>query len=139
MPRTSPIGLRVLRLQGVEAVAEDLAHRRVALSGQLLFDDVSTVALAAAETGLPPNVEMLPAFHASAICGGREVAAIGSPLAIPLAIVMMSGSTPWCSMPHIVRARAPEAGLHLVADEQRRRTCGTMSTATLKYSVGRRR
>ena len=40
----------------------------------------------------------------------------GSPPAIDLATVIRSGSTPWCSIAHIFPG-APEAGLHLVDDE----------------------
>ena len=67
----------------------------VALSESFSSTMTSMVALAAAVViGLPPKVEMLPAFHVSAIATVARHAAIGMPFAMPLAIVMMSGSTP---------------------------------------------
>ncbi len=56
----------------------------------------SSVASAAAhETGLPPNVERCsPGWKESAISGRAMNPPSGNPLAMPLAMVMMSGSTP---------------------------------------------
>jgi hypothetical protein len=63
---------------------------------------VSTTALAAAvESGLPPYVEMLPTCQESATGTVASVAPRGSPFAMPFAIVMMSGSTFECWMPHM--------------------------------------
>ena len=56
---------------------------------------IRMVAFAAAqETGLPPNVEIVRALSDAAISGVAMQAPSGKPLAMPLAIVMMSGSTP---------------------------------------------
>ena len=45
------------------------------------------------------------------------VSPIGAPLPRPLALVMMSGVTPHCSMPNHLLAGASPSGLHFVADE----------------------
>ena len=80
----------------------------------------SIVALAAAvEIGLPPKVEIVAGLQRvgdrGASRGQRRAAC---PFAMPFAIVMMSGSTPYVlDAPHLA-AGAAEAGLHLVADEQ---------------------
>ena len=55
--------------------------------------------LAASETGLPPNVEIVSPENASATSARATVAPIGMPFAMPLAKVMISGLTPQCSMP----------------------------------------
>ena len=52
---------------------------------------------AAHETGLPPKVEMVSFRSESAIAGVAMQAESGRPLAMPLATVMISGSTPYCS------------------------------------------
>src|SRR5262249_16745133 len=66
----------------------------------------SMVAFAAAqEIGFPPNVEIFPAVQASAMGAVATTALMGNPLAMPLAIVITSGSTPSWSAPHIVPAR----------------------------------
>ena len=68
------------------------------------------VAWAAAQvTGLPPKVEMVLPCMLSAISGVAIVAPMGTPLAMPLAKVMMSGSTPQCSMPNILPPVRPQA------------------------------
>ena len=87
---------------------------------------------AVAQMGFPPKVEMFPPFHESAMGAVASVAAMGKPLAIPLAIVMMSGSTPsWCSMPHILPPVRPKP----VCTSSLMKTppyLRMMSTATLK-------
>src|ERR1039458_9315893 len=61
----------------------------------------SITALAAvAVTGLPPEVEMVAPFRASAISGRATVRPTGVPLPRPFALVRMSGCTPYCSMPN---------------------------------------
>ena len=62
---------------------------------------VPMVAFAAAhETGLPPKVEMVSFLSAPAISGVAMQAESGRPFAMPFAMVMISGSTPYCSQPH---------------------------------------
>ena len=51
-------------------------------------------------TGLPPKVEIVLPLILSAISGVVIVAPMGAPFAIPLANVMISGSTPQCSIPN---------------------------------------
>ena len=96
----------------------------------------STAMPAVALIGLPPKVEMFPPFHESAMGVVASVALSGKPLAMPLAIVMMSGSTPaWCSMPHILPPVRPNP----VCTSSQMNTppyLRTMSTAVLKYPSG---
>ena len=67
-----------------------------------------TVAFPAAhETGFPPKVEIVSDFSDAAISGVQMVTPSGSPFAMPFAIVMISGSTPQCSMPHIFEPVRP--------------------------------
>ena len=57
---------------------------------------------AAQETGLPPKVLMWsPGSNASAMSSRAMNAPSGKPLAIPLAMVMMSGSTSYASTANI--------------------------------------
>ena len=98
---------------------------------------ISIVALAAAqEIGLPPKVEIVSAFERRRRSrASRCVAPSGRPLAMPLAIVMMSGSTPQCSMPHILPPVRPKP----VCTSSQMKTppyLRTMSTAISKYSGG---
>ena len=53
-----------------------------------------------AVTGLPPKVEMVDPFNASATSGRATVKPTGEPFPRLLALVMMSGMTPHCSMPN---------------------------------------
>ncbi len=48
--------------------------------------------------GFPPNVENVLAFQDVAMSGLVIVAPTGAPFAMPLAMTMMSGSTPQCSI-----------------------------------------
>ena len=73
----------------------------------------------------------------SAISGVAIVTPSGSPFAMPFAIVMMSGSTPQCSMPHILPPVRPKP----VCTSSQMKTppyLRTIPTAILKYSVRRR-
>ena len=64
---------------------------------------------AAVATGLPPKVEMVRPLKASATSARAIVTPIGMPLASPLALVMMSGVTPQCSMPNHFEPVRPQA------------------------------
>ena len=94
------------------------------------------VAFAAAqETGLPPKVEIVIALKDAAISGVAIVTPSGMPLATPLAIVMMSGSTPQCSIPHILPPVRPKP----VCTSSQMKTPPyflMISTAISKYSGG---
>ena len=75
------------------------------------------MALAAeVESGLPPKVE-IAGRHASITSGRPTTPPIASPLPMPLAKVIMSGSTRGPGTPRSVPGAAP-AGLHLVGHEQ---------------------
>ena len=64
-------------------------------------DSYSMVANAAVMViGFPPKVAKVSPCTASAISGVVSVAPMGKPFAMPLANVMMSGSTPHCSIPN---------------------------------------
>jgi len=66
-----------------------------ALSASLCFWMTRRVASAAAEvTGFPPKVENDSGLSVAAIASVVAVQPIGEPFAIPLAKVMMSGTTP---------------------------------------------
>ena len=68
---------------------------------------VSSVASPAAHgTGLPPYVEpCAPAPHVSISSARATNAPSGSPDASPLAVISTSGSTPACSIAHILPVR----------------------------------
>src|SRR5206468_8589523 len=87
-------------LELLQRVAELLA----ALGGALgVFSRCMTstvTSTAAIEIGLPPNVESERPVNAFATCSVAMVAPTGNPLAMDFANVMISGSTPQCSMPH---------------------------------------
>ena len=94
------------------------------------------VAFAAAhDIGLPPKVDRVSLSQAAATSSVAMVTPIGMPLATPLAMVMMSGSTPQCSMPNILPPRRPKpvwtSSLMKMPPYLR-----TMSTAISKYSLG---
>src|SRR5256885_1786972 len=59
--------------------------------------------------GLPPNVEMVAPFMASATSGFATVRPMGNPLPNPLALVITSGVTPYCSMPNHLPPVRPQA------------------------------
>ena len=64
---------------------------------------------AAMQTGLPPNVEACEPGTQSMISAFAMMMPSGMPLAIPLAMQTMSGSTPVCSMAHHLPVRpAPD-------------------------------
>ncbi len=68
---------------------------RSALPGRSSSSMMRIVAFAAAQdTGLPPKVEIVSALSDAAISGVAMQAPSGSPFAMPLAIVIRSGSTP---------------------------------------------
>ena len=92
---------------------------RSALPRQLLLlDDVDRRVRGRARDGLPPNVEIVQRLERVGDLGRRDAAPpSGIPFAMPLAIVMMSGSTPVVLDAPELAAGAAEAGLHLVADE----------------------
>src|SRR5262249_61631605 len=90
---------------------------------------------AATEIGLRPKVEIVSFCSESAIAGVQIVAESGSPLAIPLAMVMISGSTPYCSQPHHFPPVRPKP----VCTSSQMNTppyLRTMATAISKYSLG---
>ena len=67
---------------------------------------MSMVASAAAiETGLPPKVEACEPGTQSMISARLMQTPSGMPLAMPLAMQTMSGSTPECSMAHHLPVR----------------------------------
>ena len=96
----------------------------------------SMVASAAAlVTGLPPKVERDSPLTLSAISGRVMVPPMGTPLAMPLAKVMTSGSTSHCSMPNILPPVRPQP---VCTSSQMNRPpylC-TMSATSRKYSLG---
>ena len=73
-----------------------LASARAGTSSSTITSRVAQAA--AMETGFPPNVENVLASQDAAISGLVIVAPTGAPLAMPLAMTMMSGSTPQCSI-----------------------------------------
>ena len=90
---------------------------------------------ATAVIGLPPNVEIWSLVNESAIAGVASVADSGMPFAMPFAMVMMSGSTPYCSMPHHLSPVRPNP----VCTSSLMNTppyLRTISTAIWKYSLG---
>src|SRR5262245_27741932 len=90
---------------------------------------------AVAEIGFPPNVEMVSDFRESAISVVQIVADSGRPLAMPLAMVMISGSTFQCSMPHHLSPVRPKP----VCTSSQMNTppyLRTIPTAISKYSLG---
>jgi len=85
------------------------ATLELAFSTRFSSSMTSIVARAAVQvTGLPPNVEIVLPCMLSATSGVAIVAPMGTPLAMPLAKVMMSGSTPQCSMPNILPPVRPQ-------------------------------
>src|SRR2546427_9200863 len=60
-------------------------------------------------TGLPPKVEMVNPWNESAISGLATVRPTGTPFPMPLAAVIMSGSTSQCSMPNHLCPVRPQA------------------------------
>ena len=65
--------------------------------------------MAASATGLPPYVEPCAPVPQSMTSARAIIAPIGIPEAIPLAVRRMSGSTPKCSIAHILPVRpAPD-------------------------------
>src|SRR5439155_570637 len=68
----------------------------------------SVTSTAAIEMGLPPNVESERPVNAFATSSVAIVAPTGKPFAIDFANVMISGSTPQCSMPHHLSPVRPQ-------------------------------
>ena len=98
---------------------------------------MSIVASAAAiDTGLPPKVEACePGAQSMTLARVMQMPS-GMPLAIPLAMQTISGSTPECSNgPPLARASA--AALHLVRHQQN--SVPVADCAQLAQKVGRRR
>ena len=96
----------------------------------------SMVARAAAlVTGLPPKVERESPLTLSAISGRVMVPPTGTPLAMPLAKVMMSGSTSHCSMPNILPPVRPHP-VWTSSQMNRPPYLRTMPATSLKYSLG---
>ena len=60
---------------------------------------------AATATGLPPKVEACAPGAQSMMSARAIIALNGSPLAMPFAVVKMSGATPKCSAAHILPVR----------------------------------
>ena len=96
MPRTSPIVSRVAALQLLEAVAQERAPIRSALPAQvLLLDDVDRrVGRGARDRVAAEGRDRQRLERRRRSPASRCMAPSGSPFAMPLAIVMMSGSTP---------------------------------------------
>ncbi len=95
----------------------------------------SVASTAAIEMGLPPNVESERPVNAFATSSVAIVAPTGNPLAIDFANVMISGSTPQCSMPHHLSPVRPQP----VCTSSQIKTAPylrMMPTAISKYSLG---
>ena len=86
-------------------------------------------------TGLPPNVEICRPLKLSAISGRVMVTPIGVPLARPLALVMMSGTTSQCSMPNHFLPVRPQP-VCTSSEMNRPSYFLTMLKTILKYSGG---
>ena len=90
---------------------------------------------AAIEIGLPPKVDSESPVNAFATSSVAMVAPTGKPLAIDFANVMISGSTPQCSMPHHLSPVRPQP----VCTSSQMKTAPylrMMPTAISKYSLG---
>ena len=90
---------------------------------------------ATAVTGLPPNVEIVMPLKASATSGVAMVKPTGVPLAMPLALVMMSGSTSQCSIPNHFLPVRPKP-VCTSSEMNRPPYFLTMLNTILKYSLG---
>ena len=136
MPRTSPTA-RVLVLQRLEPLAEDLRPSRAAFSGEVVDDRVDRrVRRGRARWGCRRTSRWSPPFHASAIWRRRERGGDREAVRDPLRhrhdvrarrLVVLDP-------PHLA-AGASEAGLDLVADEEAA-VLLTIPTAILKYPFG---
>ena len=107
IPRASPTKLNS------STNSSNLSDKRAPLTeafvGRSCSSMYSMVANALAiVTGFPPKVEKVDPTNASAISVVAIVHPMGEPFAIPLAKVMISGSTPQCSMPHHLSPVRPQ-------------------------------
>src|SRR6266404_7047529 len=102
------------------------------------FSSSITSSVAAAATmlmGLAPKVEMFANWPLSATASLAIVKPMGWPLAIPFALVRMSGSTPYCCTAHHLPPVRPQA-VWTSSAMKRPPWLRAMGTAISKYSLG---
>jgi len=101
----------------------------VARSNRFSRSITSIVAsMAVMATGLPPKVEIVFPCHAAATSSRAIVAPTGNPEAMALAMTMMSGSTPQCSMPNHLSPVLPNPAC--TSSAMNRPPCFRMISAT---------
>ena len=134
MPRTSPIpGKRSLKPSSPSRKAWPIICELNSSFSSSMTPIVASEA--AMETGEPPKVEICANRACSAMSLRARVRPMGCPLAIPFALVRMSGSTPNCSMPHHLPPVRPQAVCTSSAMNSPP-AAFTIGSAIWKYSLG---